>query len=339
MVTRRNRTIIHTCVLIIIVFLLLIHGIWYALRRRSLEKFLNETDLSRYANVTWPQRRIPRVIHQTYRTYDIPAVWNTSVQSVIEKNAGEFEYRQWSHTDMDAFVQQHEPEFYRNTFVTYENDIQRVDSFRYVLLYYLGGIYIDMDNGCNRSFRELVTTMEAIDPDASHLVLFLSNDAFGLQTDFMIATPNHPFYKQCISRLHLFNHYFLIHHLTILLSAGPLYATVQERLFYQTKKQVVRLLDQRITRSMFWKTNGGSWFHRDTLIILHLYYNSGRILYYCTISAICLVVCFMLIMFCRQKRRHFSIRLFITRLNSYASLNNSRQQLIRLIKRRVGLTR
>ncbi|CAF2807074.1 unnamed protein product [Rotaria sp. Silwood2] len=147
-------------------------------------------DLSRYANVTWPRQRVPRVIHQTYRTYDIPAIWNTSVQSVITMNAGDFKYRRWSHADMDAFVQQHEPHFYRNTFVNYRYDMQRIDSFRYVLMFYLGGIYIDMDNGCHRPLREFVATMEALDPDSPHLALFPAEDTFGVQTDF-VAPPSY----------------------------------------------------------------------------------------------------------------------------------------------------
>ncbi|CAF1243393.1 unnamed protein product [Rotaria sordida] len=89
-------------------------------------------DLSQYGNVTWPQRRVPRVIHQTYRTYDIPAIWNRSVQSVMTMNTGEFQYRRWSHADMDAFVRQREPHFYWNTFVKYRYDMQRIDSFRII---------------------------------------------------------------------------------------------------------------------------------------------------------------------------------------------------------------
>jgi mannosyltransferase OCH1-like enzyme len=202
-------------------------------------------------------------------------------------------------------------------------------------MFYLGGIYIDMDNGCHRSFRELVTTVEALNPDASHIAIFSSDDAVGLQTDFMISTANHPIYKQFISRLHLFNHRFLIHHLTILLSAGPLYATVQERLFCQTKEQVVRLLDKEILRSMFWKTNGGTWFGRDTLIILYLYYNRDRILWYCKMFAIWLVVVFIVIVLYRQERGYFRIQLTIIQSNYYSSLKNSRRQWIRLINRRL----
>ncbi|CAF2127432.1 unnamed protein product, partial [Rotaria magnacalcarata] len=244
------------CISIIIIVLILIRTVHYALRRRSPIKYVNEADLSRFGNVSWPQQRIPRVIHQTYRTHDVPEIWNSTVQSVMKMNVGDFEYRRWSHFDMDAFVRQREPDFYRNTFVHYAYDMQRIDSFRYVLMYHIGGVYIDMDSACYRPLREFVTTLEALDPDAPYLALFPAEDAFGVQTDFIAATPGHPIYKQFISRLPLFHHYFLIHHITILLSAGPLFASFQERFFHQTDQQVVRILKNKIYITEFWKTNG-----------------------------------------------------------------------------------
>ncbi|CAF2143869.1 unnamed protein product [Rotaria magnacalcarata] len=244
------------CISIIIIVLILIRTVRYALRRRSPIKYVNEADLSRFGNVSWPQQRIPRVIHQTYRTHDVPEIWNSTVQSVMKMNVGDFEYRRWSHFDMDAFVRQREPDFYRNTFVHYAYDMQRIDSFRYVLMYHIGGVYIDMDSACYRPLREFVTTLEALDPDAPYLALFPAEDAFGVQTDFIAATPGHPIYKQFISRLPLFHHYFLIHHITILLSAGPLFASFQERFFHQTDQQVVRILKNKVYITEFWKTNG-----------------------------------------------------------------------------------
>lgn len=323
---RRRRFTISICILIVISILLIRYGIPYALQRHSPQLFISEKDLSRYANVTWPRRRIPRVIHQTYRTYDIPVIWNISVQSIIETNANEFKYRRWSHADMDAFVQKHEPHFYRNTYVTYKYDMQRIDSFRYVLMFHLGGIYIDMDNGCNHPFHEIVVTMEALDPYSPYLALFSPEDIAGVQTDFMISTAGHPIYKQFISRLHLFNCNFLLHHLTILLSAGPLYASVQERFFKQTDQQVVRILDSKVHRSMFWKTNGGTWYGRDTYILFDLYDNRHRILWYCKIFAICLAVLFVVVTLCRCQRRHFPVKLTIIQSNDYLSLKNSRQR-------------
>ncbi len=323
MTVRRRRARIYTYVLVIIFVLLISHILCYALRRRSPKKFIDEMDLFQYANVTWPQRRIPRVIHQTYRTYAIPAIWNTTVQSVMKMNADEFKYHRWSHADMDAFVRQHEPHFYWNTFISYRYDIQRIDSFRYVLLFHLGGIYIDMDNACHRPFRELVATMEALDQNSTHLALFPAAEVFGIQNNFMIATAGHPIYKQFISRLHLFNHNFLVYHVTILLSVGPLYATIQEYFFKQTDKQVVRTFDNRIYRSIFWKTKGGTWFHRDTLMILYLYYNRHRVLWYCIIFAMWFAALLIVIVLFRKKRRHFLTALTLTVKNYQSSLKNS----------------
>ena len=315
---RRGAIVKCACALILLYVLLIIWNIRCVFRRCSPSKFMNGTHLSRYANVTWPRQRVPRVIHQTYRTYDIPPVWNTSVQSILKNNAGEFRYRRWSHADMDAFVREHEPDFYWNTFVNYKYDMQRIDSFRYVMMFHIGGIYIDMDNGCNRPLRELVATMEALDPDSPHIVLFPVDEVYGVQTDFMISTAGHPIYKQFISRLHYFDHYFLLHHVTMLLSAGPLYASVQERFFKPTDKDVVRLLDINVYHSMFWKTNGGTWFGRDTLVILYLYYNRHRILWYCKIFSICPVVLLFLIVLYRKQRKYIRNVFFNMRSNYFS---------------------
>ena len=313
---RRRRTRICVHVLPILFVLLISYIVYCVLRRRSPKKFIDETNLSRYANVTWPQRRVPRVIHQTYRTYTIPTVWNATVQSVMKMNSNEFQYRRWSHADMDRFVREHEPDFYWQTFIHYRYDIQRIDSFRYVLLFHLGGVYIDMDDACHRPLRELVVTMEALDPRLTHLALFPAGELFGIQNNFMIATAGHPLYKQLIARLNLFNHNFLIYHVTILLSVGPLYVTIQERYFQQTDKHIVRLLDNRFYRSMFWKTKGGTWFHRDTLIVLYLYYNRHLILWYCMVFAMSLGVLLILIaLFRHTKRRHSLVRYYISLTN------------------------
>ena len=66
--------------------------------------------------------------------------------------------------------------------------MQRTDSFRYVLMYHLGGIYINMDNGCNYPLISLIRTMESLNPNLSYLALFPAENTFGLQTDFLIST-------------------------------------------------------------------------------------------------------------------------------------------------------
>ena len=290
-------------VLIIISGFLIVYILCYELQRSSPKKFINTIDLFQYTNVTWSPPRVPRIIHQTYRTYIVPTVWNKTVQSVIKINAQDFQYRRWSHEDMNKFVREHEPDFYWNTFIRYKYDIQRIDSFRYVLLYHLGGIYIDMDDACHRPFRELVNTMEALDASSTHLALFPAGELFGIQNNFMISTLGHPIFKQFISRLHYFNHNYLVYHVTILFSVGPLYASIQEYFFKQTDQHIVRLLDHKTYRSIFWKTKGGTWFHRDTLMILYIYYNRHRVLWYCFLLVIWFAIFLIITVLFKKHRR------------------------------------
>ena len=106
-------------------------------------------------------------------------------------NIDQFQYRRWSHVEMDAFIRQCETCIYEKRYIHCPHDIQCIDSFRYIHLFYLGGSYIDMDDARHRPFRELVVIMEALDPYSNRLTLFPSADLFGIQNTFMIRTTNH----------------------------------------------------------------------------------------------------------------------------------------------------
>ncbi|CAF2538183.1 unnamed protein product [Rotaria sp. Silwood2] len=300
---RQWNLIISILLLGIFIIWLIYYIICNALEYRSPPRMVYETDVLRYTNATLGRRRIPRLIHQTYRTHDVPSIWNATVQSVIEKNLGEFKYRRWSHAEMDAFVKEHEPKFYWKTYITYPYDMQRIDSFRYVLMFYLGGIYVDMDNGCNRPFRDLVVTLESLDPNATYLAAFPQRESFGVESDFLISSAGHPLYRQLISRLHLFNHYYIFQFWTMLLSAGPIYVSIQERLFTSSEQAVVRLLDFSVFRPMFIrKENGFTWIGRDAHFLFYISAKSGIILWYCKIFII-IIVLFTLIRWCKQKQK------------------------------------
>jgi mannosyltransferase OCH1-like enzyme len=250
------------------------------LRRRSPQQTLNAVNIFRLSNVSWTRRRIPRLLHQTWRTRDVPLRWNKSFQSVLKFNIPEFAHRLWTDAEVDEFVREKEPEFYARTFVNYHQHIQRIDSFRYVVLFHLGGVYLDLDNGCSQSLGGLLTTLEALDPDSTHLAGFPFTEPIGLLNNFMISTAGHPLLAQLISRLHLFDHYFFIDYLTVLLSTGPLYLTIQEHLFQSSNEHAVRLIAEQVANPMFTNSGGGStWQHKDGKLILHYYYNRKPIFY------------------------------------------------------------
>lgn len=293
--------------MIIFVLLFVIGSFFYGFRRRSPQLLLIEDDLISYGHLTSISPRIPRRIHQTYLSRTVPDQWNITVQSVLQHNI-DFEYYLWSHEEMAQFVQEHEPEFYRDTYRHYRYEAQRIDSFRYVVLFHLGGIYIDMDNGAKRSFHSLLNTLEALDPQIHHLAAFPPDDALGLQSDFQVTTPTHPFYRQLIDRLTHFHHDYLLHHLTILLSAGPLYVTVQEHFFHASKDGIVRTLEWKMYHQMFhWKVNGATWHGRDTTILLFLFYHRQQILRILLTILISMIILILFIR-CYSQRKQRSIR-------------------------------
>ena len=294
---RRLYIIAYTYLLTIFILWLTLHTVRYAWQNRWPLRMVNETDVARYANTTFTRRRIPRVIHHIMAYtktwgHSVPLQWNVSFQSVLARNIAEFEFRLWTDKEMHTFIQKHEPDFYKNTYITYKYDMQRVDSFRYVLLYHLGGIYIDMDNGCNRPFKDLLATLEALDPDSPHLAAFPRSEAFGVETDLLISTAGHPLYKQLISRIHLFNHYFLLHFWTILISAGPIYASIQERLFSSSsQRETVRILDYKVFQPMFiWKEKGHTWVGRDASVLFFISAKTDYLLYCCKVFTIFIII-------------------------------------------------
>jgi mannosyltransferase OCH1-like enzyme len=289
---RRKRLLIISIIgLGIFVLLLVPYIINKRLKYVISSRTVYESDIIRYSNSTLAKVRIPRIIHQTYRTHDVPPKWNLTVQSVMEKNIDNFKYRRWSDDEIHAFVKEYEPHFYRKTFINYPYNIQRVDSFRYVLMFHLGGIYIDMDNGCNRPFRDLINTLESLDPYATYLAAFPLMDSFYVDIEFLISSAGHPLYKQLISRLHLFNHNYLIYWWTIFMSTGPTYATIQQLLFSSSQQSVVRLLGYPLLRPMFIrKENGLSWIREDQDILRYLVAKSGIIFWYCKMCVIITII-------------------------------------------------
>lgn len=229
--------------------------------RKSLQKH-NET-----------LRRIPRLIHQTWKDFSPPAHWEKASKTVRELNAAEFHYIYWTDEDIDNFVREKEEEFYWKTYRNYPFHIQRVDAFRYVALFHLGGIYIDMDNGCRQSLSELIRLLELIDPNSENLSAFPQTVPVGISNGFMISTAKNPFFRRLIDNLEPFRLNFIVHYLTVMMTAGPLFLTIQEFFFDQTlTNSSIRLIDDIVYSDIFtWHTTGNSWHGSDAKFILFFY--------------------------------------------------------------------
>ena len=126
---------------------------------------------------------IPKIIFQTWKTYDVPDNWKYGQKTVKEKNK-DWKYVLLSDEDNLRIVKQHFPDFLPY-FVNFKYNIQRADAIRYMILYLYGGVYLDLD-------------YQALKPFGS---IFLEQDA--------PITASAPSTKRCL-KLYFISYYYLL---------------------------------------------------------------------------------------------------------------------------------
>lgn len=157
---------------------------------------------------------IPKIIHQTYINESIPPVWQEAQKSCIDLHE-DYEYRLWTDKKAREFIAAEYP-WFLETFDGYEFPIQRADTIRYFVLAHFGGIYIDLDDGCNRR----------LDPLLSYPAWLRRTVPTGVSNDAMGAVPRHPFFLKVIDALPRYNRNWLLPYITVMGSTGPLFLSV-----------------------------------------------------------------------------------------------------------------
>lgn len=103
---------------------------------------------------------IPRIIHQTWKTDDIPENFRAFSATWRDCNP-DWTYRFWNDRDLLEFVGIHYPA-HLELFCSYPKGVQRADAGRYMLLHHFGGVYADMDAECIRSLEPLAAADQVI---------------------------------------------------------------------------------------------------------------------------------------------------------------------------------
>ena len=76
---------------------------------------------------------IPKIIHQTWKTKDVPKKWLSYVNKIQKLNP-DWKYVLWTDDDNDAFVKKEFPGFYK-IFNGFSRGIMRADVIRYLIMY------------------------------------------------------------------------------------------------------------------------------------------------------------------------------------------------------------
>ena len=87
--------------------------------------------------------KVPPIIHQTWKSENVPLRWRHLVESVKRHHPG-WEYRLWTDAAMNEHVRANHPQLFP-VYEAFPKNVMRADVFRYVVMHDLGGLYCDLD--------------------------------------------------------------------------------------------------------------------------------------------------------------------------------------------------
>lgn len=205
---------------------------------------------------------IPKIIHQTWQNETIPEKWQAAQQSCVDLHS-DYEYKLWTDAKSREFIATEYP-WFLETFDNYPYPIMRADSIRYFILAHYGGIYVDLDDGCNRR----------LDPLLSYNAWVRRTVPTGISNDAMGSVPQHPFFLRVIESLQLYNRNWRVPYITVMYGTGPLFLSViwKEYIRWGTSEEGrVRVLmpDEynKNSWSFFAVYKGSSWHAGDAKAI------------------------------------------------------------------------
>ncbi len=217
---------------------------------------------------------IPKIIHQTWKTEDIPREWAESKAS-WQRFHPDWRYIFWTDRDLESFIAERYPWFIE-TYRDYPYAIQRVDASRYFILYEYGGIYSDLDVICNRNGDFLL----------SHKAIIPQTEPVGFSNDLIMTEPKHPFFLQMINNLARAHRKFsrnplLLRHFRVMFSTGPLYLTRQYRNFPAKAEMFIlpqSLYGGKEATSIVRHIRGNSWHAWDSRLLGFLFDHARMLL-------------------------------------------------------------
>lgn len=158
---------------------------------------------------------IEKIIHQTYKTEELPAQWKDTPRIWKEMHPN-WEYKFWTDKSMREFIAAHYS-WFLETYDNYEYPIERADAIRYFAVYHYGGIYADMDLQPRENVGRLLSGTD---------VAVFETPNMGLTNMAFAAKKHSPFLRCVLAQLPI-RHHQLHHKLVqlrgwwILSSTGP----------------------------------------------------------------------------------------------------------------------
>ncbi|KAF3924967.1 hypothetical protein AA313_de0200302 [Arthrobotrys entomopaga] len=221
-----------------------------------------EVELEQAAEFKNRPALIPKIIHQTYKTAEIPERWKLPTQEIRDKHP-DYEYKLWTDESSREFIEKEYP-WFLDTFDGYDHPIMRADVIRYFVLRKYGGVYIDMDVGCKRP----------LDPLLAYPAWARKTEPTGISNDVMGAVPEHPFFVRVTDSLQGYDRHWVMPYITIMASTGPLFLSIiwkkwtGQELDESARVRILMLPEQQQHEWSFFRVyHGSSWHTSDAQTI------------------------------------------------------------------------
>lgn len=185
----------------------------------NLPNFLPQLDPADMSREKWelmvpiisPSPRISRIIHQTYPTEVLPKSLEDNVASLVAANPG-WVHRLYDDKAIEQFIKENYPAEILAAYLRIrpEYGAARADLFRYLAVYALGGVYIDIKSRFTRSIDEVVVGNEGLILSQWRNAMGEPHQGFGLHPELghvpggefqqwhIIAAAGHPFLRAVV---------------------------------------------------------------------------------------------------------------------------------------------
>ena len=154
-------------------------------------------------------KRIPKIIIQTWKTNIVPQRYMKLIKSIKDYNP-DYNYLFFTDDDIDNFLKIYYPKYY-DVYLKLPKIIQKIDFFRYVAIYHFGGFYLDLDMSVMKSFDSLLSKScifpidEYINVNMCNMIRYKNycdnNQEFLLGQYAFAACPKDPFIKKLIDKI------------------------------------------------------------------------------------------------------------------------------------------
>ena len=179
--------------------------------------------------------KIPRIIHQIYEDPAGPTPTLLRLSETWKENMPDWEYRFWNRPMIHEFLKSTCPDF-EVYYHSYPFDVQRWDAIRYLILYHIGGLYVDFDYECFKPLDVLLagsTCCMGMEPTVNSRV---NNKSLIVGNALMAAKPKHPYMAAIIEdmKTNFATNYHHKESIQVMETTGPFMVT---RVYEQRKRK------------------------------------------------------------------------------------------------------